>query len=357
MQMGSMVMRLILRAVLAASAMSIPLLAGPAIAAGTPKPLFASDDIISFTLSGPLNGISRKDTAKPVPGILKLNGSVPEELPVELSTRGITRRRADVCDFPPLRVQFTKKPGPDSLFKGQKSLKLVTHCKSAEKFQQDVFLEYAAYRIYNALTPASFNARLAKIDYEGQNGTITRYGYFLEDIDDVAQRNGQRRFRGVNHISSSQLDSAAAARFAVFQDLISNLDWAMTANVPGEDCCHNSRLLGAKRASTGLVTVPYDFDLSGLVDAPYALPPAGINVSNVRVRLYRGFCADNDQAQAFAASLSERRVSIIAILDQTPQLSDSNRKKADDYLGAFFDQIGSPAKIAGLLKTCLRPVP
>ena len=330
-----------------------------AIGADTPKPLFASDEVINLTISGPITGISRAEAAKPVPGVLKVQGSAPETLPIALSTRGSSRKTPEICAFPPLRVEFTQKPGPASLFKGQKRLKLVTHCQSIDKFQQDVFLEYAAYRLYQALTPESFNVRLAKIDYTNQNGhpIITRYGFFLEDIDDVAQRNGQVRLRGASHIASSQIEPESGARFALFQYMISNLDWAMTASQPGdENCCHNSRLIGAKGATTGLINVPYDFDLSGLVDAPYAVPPAGINVSNVRVRRYRGFCAHNEQAQAVAAGLAARRASLLGILDQTPQLGEGYRKRADAYLGIFFDEIASPEKVTEMLKTCLRPV-
>lgn len=346
-------MRNMFMAAVAASLFS--LLPHFAIAAENAKPLFASDDIISFTLSGPLNGISRKPDAKPVPGTLKLNGPAPETLPVMLSTRGITRKMREICSFPPLRVTFTNKPGRDSLFRGQKELKLVTHCQSSDRYQQDVYLEYSAYHLYRALTPQSFNVRLAKVDYATEDGQsiTTRYGFFLEDISDVARRNGQSRFKGAKKISQTQLDPEAAARFAVFQYMISNLDWAMTANAGDRECCHNSRLLGAKEAATGLITVPYDFDYSGLVDAPYALPPEGISVANVRVRRYRGFCRHNEQAQAFAASLLPRRAELLSIVDRTPQLSEGPRKRAGSYLGEFFDQIGSPAKVAEMLKSCL----
>jgi hypothetical protein len=216
-------------------------------------------------------------------------------------------------------------------------------------------LEYASYKLYQALTPESFNARLAKVDYVAEDGQpiTTRYGFFLEDISDVARRNGQKRFRGATKISSTQLDADAAARFAVFQYMISNLDWAMTANAGDRGCCHNSRLIGAEGSTTSLITVPYDFDYSGLVDAPYAVPPDGISVANVRVRRYRGFCSHNEQAKAFSASLLARRASLLAIVDRTPELSDGSRRRAADYLGEFFDQIGSPAKLSEMLKTCL----
>jgi hypothetical protein len=219
-----------------------------------------------------------------------------------------------------------------------------------------MLLEYAAYRLYNALTPESFNVRLAKVDYAGEDGhpITSRYGFFIEDVDRLARRNGHERLRGANRISSSQLDPEAAARFAVFQYMISNLDWAMTASPAGMDCCHNSRLVGAKGVTTGLITVPYDFDYSGMVDAPYALPPDAIHVANVRVRLYRGFCAHNEQAQAVAASLLARRASLLSIVDQTPDLNSASRERVDSYLGEFFDKIGSPAKVDEMLETCLR---
>jgi hypothetical protein len=349
-------MRPVLRAALAAATFSILSWANCAIAADTPKPLFAGDDVLSLTLSGPLDTMSRDVAAKPVPGLLKVGGAAPETLPVTLSVRGITRRRKEICSFPPLRVEFAEKPGPASIFKGQKRLKLVTHCQRAERYQQYVLLEYTAYRLYRALTPESFNVRLAKIDYVGEDGRAltTRLGFFVEDVDDVAKRNGQERLRGVKQISSSQLDPAAAARYAVFEYMISNLDWAMTAGPVGEDCCHNARLAGMKGATTGLIPLPYDFDYSGLVNAPYAVPPDSIRVANVRVRRYRGFCQHNDQAQAFAADLLTRRASLFAILNQTPQIEDRTRQTAVSYLGDFFDEIGSPPKMADLMKTCLR---
>jgi hypothetical protein len=346
-------MRIIVMAALAASVIFIP--SHSAFAADTPKPLFDGSDVISITLSGPLNGISRDPNAKPVPGTLKVNGSAPETLPVELETRGITRRMKQTCSFPPLRVIFTQKPEKNSIFRKQKALKLVTHCQSAERYQQYVLLEYSAYRLFQAMTQESFNVRLVKVDYTDESGRpiTTRDGFFIEDIGDVARRNGHRRFRGASRIQPSQLDPEAAARFAVFQYMISNLDWAMTAAPAGQDCCHNSRLLGAKDATTGFITVPYDFDYSGLVDAPYAVPPDGIRVANVRVRRYRGFCSHNEQARAFAASLAARKASLLAIVDQTPELTDNSRQKAANYLGEFFDQVGTPAKLDEMLKACL----
>jgi hypothetical protein len=343
---------------LAAATLSMLYGSNPVRAADGPKPLFASDNVLSLTLTGPIDRISRAIAAKPVPGVLKVDGATPETLPVNLSSRGITRRREDICDFPPLRVEFTEKPASTSIFKGQKHLKLVTHCKPEEDYQQYLLLEYTAYRLYRALTPESFNVRLAKIDYVRANGhaLTTRLGFFIEDIDDVAKRNGQKRLKGVRRISASQLDAAAAARFAVFEYMISNLDRAMTAGPAGEDCCHNSRLMGpegATGASTGLIPVPYDFDETGLVNVPYAAPPDGIRVADMKERRYRGFCAHNEEAKAFLTQIATRRDSLLALLGETPELTDRTRRKAASYLGDFFQEAGSPSKVADLMKVCL----
>ena len=352
-------MSLVSKMAFAATAVFILCWANAVRADDEPKPLFARDDILSLTLTGPVEAISRDSTAKPVAGVLTVDGAAAESLPVSLSVRGITRRRKDVCGFPPLRVEFTQKPGPSSIFKGQKRLKLVTQCQRMADYQQYLLLEYTAYRLYSALTPESFSVRLARIDYTGKNGRArtTRLGFFIEDIDDVARRNGQERLRGVAKISASQLDPAAAARNVVFQYMISNLDWAMTAGPAGTDCCHNVRLLGAAGAtgaSTGLIPVPYDFDYSGLVNAPYALPPEGIHVATVKVRRYRGFCSHSEEAKAFLAEISTRRDSLMSILNQTPQLDDRTRRDAAGYLGDFFEQAESPSRATDLMKMCLR---
>jgi hypothetical protein len=351
-------MRLAQRVALSAAAFSVLSWANPVRAADGLKSLFAGNEVLSLTLKGPIETISRDKGAKPVAGVLKVGGAAPESLPVSLSVRGITRRKKEICAFPPLRVEFTEKPGPSSLFKGQKHLKLVTQCQRKADYQQYLLLEYTAYRLYRDLTPDSFNVRLAKIDYTGKDGKALsmRLGFFIEDIDDVAKRNGQERLRGVRRISVAQLDAHAAARYAVFEYMISNLDWAMTAGPAGADCCHNARLLnagGATDASTGLIPVPYDFDYAGLVNAPYAVPPEGIHVANVKVRRYRGFCAHNEEAKVFLAQISTRRDSLMSILNQTPQLEDRTLRNAASYLSDFFDEAGSPSKVAELMKACL----
>jgi hypothetical protein len=324
-------------------------MAAPASAQSAPKPLFAGDAMLHLTIRGPIAQIARSAERSRAPrdAVLTVPGPAPEVLAIQLTPRGITRLKRDVCQFPPLRVTFQRPPAPGSIFSGQKRLKLVTHCRAAASFQQHVLLEYAAYLMYNRLTPASFRVRLATIDYVDQaNGPVTtRLGYFIEDIDDVAARNGMRRAVTGERIVLTQLRPADAARVAMFEYMIGNIDWSIRAGPPGEPCCHNAPLIARAGAGSDFVPVPYDFDFSGLVDAPYAVAPDG---SSVLKRRYRGFCAQSAYALAMAAVFRSQRAPLLAVLDQVP-LAEPARRKAAAYLNGFFTDIADDRKVAAIV--------
>ena len=335
-------------------ALGLALTVSTAASAAEPaKPLFADDSLIQVTLRGAIGRVaSAEDRSRVVEGTLATGG---ESLPIRLSPRGITRLRKETCKFPPLRVDFSGTPPATSLFAGQRRLKLVTHCRPSENFQQHLLLEYAAYRLYNQLTPLSFRVRLAQIDYVEDSGkTVTsRLGFFIEDHGDVAARNGMAVARVGARIPVPSLNPADAARFGVFQYLIANLDWAMQAGPAGDTCCHNSRLVGPG-GSPPYATVPYDFDYSGFVDAPYAVPPESIKVSSVKTRRYRGFCRHNPQALTAAAEIRDQREALLAVIAQVPQMSDGTRRKAAAFIERGLNDISSDQAVTqNLLKNCV----
>ena len=314
-------------------------------AAQPATPLFSSDAPIHIVLKGPFAALVSNRAEAPRPASMTVDGVT---YPITLSPRGITRRTGDICDFPPLRVQLTQPAPAGSLFEHQRRLKLVTHCKRDAGFQQKVLLEYSAYRLYNLITPLSFRARLANIDYVDDSGRpyISRVGFFIEDFDDVGKRNGLRDAHAPSLIPLSQIDPAAGARFGVFEYMISNYDWSMRAAPKGEECCHNGRLL----AGAGLYQpVPYDFDYSGLVDAPYAVPPEGFPINNVRQRSYRGYCIHSAQARSFAAQLAPRRAEFTGLFATIPGLDARTQTRAASYIQAFFADIDS----GKMFKTCV----
>jgi hypothetical protein len=333
-------------------------LAAPAAASAPPKRLFADEAPVRLTIRGPISELARGARSRdPREASLTVASPTPETLPIRLSPRGITRLKRDVCQFPPLRVEFAAPPPATSLFEGQRRLKLVTHCRAGAGFQQHLLLEYAAYKLYNAMTPASFRVRLANIDYVDASGGpfASRMGFFIEEHEDLARRLGGTRAAVGDRIAASQLSRRDAARAALFAYMIGNLDWSMRAGPPDEGCCHNFRLVAAGGPAAGFIPVPYDFDFSGLVGAPYATPPDVIPVSSVRKRHYMGYCMFNAEALAAAAEFRARRAALHAVLAATPGLEEGPRRKAAAYLDGFFADIATDQDVsAKVLKTCLR---
>lgn len=323
-------------------------------AAQAPKPLFASDAPIHIAVQAAIPGLARNRAADAVISgtLTDPNGIV---LPVSLSLRGITRRASDTCDFPPLRVRFAGAPPPQSIFAGQKSLKLVTHCRNSASFQQYLLLEYSAYRMYNLLTPRSFRVRLANIDYRDADGRpiISRVGYFLEDLGDVARRNGMKSSHAPERISPTYLSAVDSARYALFQHMIANHDWSMRAGPAGKPCCHNAELIGPL-APGAVVPIPYDFDFSGFVSAPYATPPDQLRITSVRQRQFRGYCMHGPQIVALARQFRDMRPQFAATIAQTPGLSPQAQSRAVGFLDGFFRDVATDQDVsARLLKNCI----
>jgi len=178
--------------------------------------------------------------------------------------------------------------------------------------------------------------------------------FFIEDADDMGRR---VRLREIdlepNEIRASALDPVAATRVALFQYMISNLDWDMVSADEGRACCHNIVLTGAAATTrTGLVPVPYDFDHSGLVNTPYAYPREELGQAEVRHRIYRGYCRFNDQIPAAVAHFQSRREALYAVVDGETRLSESRRRNARRFIEQFFEVIDDPERVARLSERC-----
>ena len=98
-------------------------------------------------------------------------------------------------------------------------------------------------------------------------------------------------------------------------------------------------------ASPTVIPIPYDFDFSGLVDAPYATPPADIPVNSIRSRVYRGFCRHNGQIPAAAAVFRAQRRAMTALIAEEDRLSAAQRQRMTNYLAEFFAVLDDPARL------------
>lgn len=119
-----------------------------------------------------------------------------ERREVQIRPRGKFRLQRSTCSFPNIRLDFKKNQVENTVFQDQDRLKLVAHCQTnREEYQQQTLLDYLIYRSLNLLTDPSFRVRLAQITYvdtEEDDAPLTRYAFFIEDEDRMADRNGWR---------------------------------------------------------------------------------------------------------------------------------------------------------------------
>ena len=346
-----------------------PILALPLVLAAAASlraqeaPLFASDDVLALTIQAPLERIfsHRDQESEEYPGVIVVDaGTRLDTVEVDIRTRGRSRLDRRICRFPPLRLDFPRSRVAGTVFEGQDKVKLVTHCRDDERFEQDMLVESLAYRILNVLTEVSFRVRVARITYEDIDGgrdPVTRYGFLIEHEDAVAARTGWR-YLPVPSVPPAAADPRHLALLEVYQYMIGNTDWSAFAADPGSDeCCHNTKPVGAP---TGPVfALPYDFDITGLVDAPYArnLYQANLQqlgIRTVRDRRFRGLCSTEPLWPEVLATLRERRGAIEGLIRGQEGLDPERRDEALEYVGSFYDELeDEPRLLERFRDTCI----
>ena len=94
------------------------------------------------------------------------------------------------------------------------------------------------------------------------------------------------------------------------------------------------------------VTVPYDFDLAGIVDAPYAKPAEELQLSSVRERRYRGYCIMDMKKFDSSISLFNRlKREIYGLYINCPLLDAKYVKATIKYLDEFYTTINNPTAL------------
>lgn len=322
------------------------------------QPLFASEDTLVVRLEAPFRTLMRaRSETEELEGTLTYADPSGAEhvLDVKLRTRGIFRRSAENCEFAPIRVNFRKNHVAGTVFAGQDKLKLVTHCENgSDTYEQYVLKEYLAYKIFNAMTDDSFRARLLHVTYvdsDRDGDSRTRYAFFIEDNDRLAERIGAEKVE-IKQASYAQIEEKQAALVSVFEYLIGNTDFSMIGPDKGKDCCHNIELFS--REPGVHIVIPYDFDFSGIVDARYATPHPSLRTRSVARRVYRGICNHNDVMEETVAQFRSRQASISQLPSTIDGMEERTRRQAEDYIAEFYEDIADAEAVDDNLVTeCL----
>ncbi|MGD0754257.1 MAG: hypothetical protein ABR927_04270 [Bacteroidales bacterium] len=299
--------------------------------------LFEDDKIIEITLRFDLTTYFR---TKPKEDYLKANltfnlsktDSISRD--INLRTRGIFRN--SWCTFPPIELNLKKaKFGYTDLDKISK-LKLVPECSSGSDNKNYILKEYLAYKLFNVLTDTSFRVRLLKVTYldtQKKRKPIQQLCFFIEPAELLAARTNCAPVKS-RTLNQKNIVPKIMDRLAIFNFMIGNYDWS----VPG---LHNIFVLKTKALdTTGLgIAVPHDFDWSGLVNPPYALPTEEMGIQTVRERKFVGVCRSKEVYLKDLESFVQKKDEFYRVINDFPYLDKREKKDATDYLDGFFDQL------------------
>lgn len=268
----------------------------------------------------------------PVTFHYRFNDTLTLEKSMRMKARGNFRRQ--YCSLPPFWLNIRKADVANQHLQGVKRIKVVTHCSGGGKTGDYLLKEYLTYKIYNIISPVSFRVRLVKMRYidTGRKNKMTEsWAFMIEPEELLAERlNGLAIKR--DDISMSHMVPEEMDRVALFMYLIGNSDYSVTGR-------HNIKTLGLGNfGSKGYTPVPYDFDYSGLVNAPYAIPSENLGINSVRERYYLGACRDDQAYQSAIDHLAQFREEILEEIQNFPLINDKIRKDIIGYLESYFSE-------------------
>ncbi|MDJ0750471.1 MAG: hypothetical protein QNJ11_13375 [Woeseiaceae bacterium] len=321
-------------------------------------PLFSSDEVLAVTINAPFSRImDDRSTDEELPATLTYTDAEAGEVTVELAirTRGRFRRQKRVCSFAPLRLDFRKSTVKGTVFARSDKLKLVTHCRTGNKrYQQSLLAEFMAYRIFNLVTERSFRVRPLQIRYvdsENEDANLDAFAFIIEHREQLGERLGLKP-NDVTETKIEMLDAAHTNLASLFQFMIGNTDFSPIRAAPNESCCHNNMLFGEMPGQ--ILAIPYDFDQSGIVNAPHGAPNPRFGLRNVRDRLYRGRCANNEHVDTSVQAFIEQKATIYALFDGHAGFSRPTLRQTRRFLDAFFEILENPEKRkARIVRKCI----
>lgn len=301
--------------------------------------LFASSTPLHITLSVSFDKVrnSKKDSTYLKEKLYYQNftGTLDS---MDVGIKGRGNYRLKECYYPPLWMKLKKSDAKGTVFEGNKKLKVVLPCDNRESSNALILKEFLCYKLYEEISPYAFLTRLADIDLtelrKNKNKQSKVTGIFIEDVEKTAIRLHAKALKNVR-LTPGTLNDTSAARFELFQYLISNTDWS----VPYQ---HNSKLFVIN--TNNVFSIPYDFDMSGIVDAPYAVVSEVngelLDISHVTERLYRGYCHPAEVMEYVRKEFLTKEEKLMSVPDLLKgYLPDKEIKKIKNYIEEFFDTI------------------
>jgi hypothetical protein len=262
-------------------------------------------------------------------------------LDAKVKTRG--HMRLDICSFPPLKLKFEKGELSAKLLSSFNEMDIVNHCEESAMHDQLLLREYLAYKLWELVSPYYFNVQLIRLHYlkpDGAQAYKSGYAFLMENTEELVARLSARRNK-TPVISSSAVEKEPMLRVALFEYMIGNTDWYITNR-------HNLEFVAIPSFNV-LVPVPYDFDYSGLVSAPYAAHHTSIDLPSVSTRYYQGKCVSEEEVHNVLKIFLAQKEKILMTPHHIQGLNDKSINYTVSYLNSFFDIIENPKKLENLI--------
>lgn len=308
-------------------------------------PLFDGQEPVRFTLEIPLEVL--KDQRDEDPDYLD-GKAVWEgrEIELRVKARGNFRRLRSSCGFPPYWINFKKKSANGTIFEGVNKVKVVAHCREGwRSFEPHIMKEYLAYETFELVTDHSFQVRLAEITYvdstSGKPG-VTAAAFFIEPVENLEKR---LKFNQVKdrYILPSLYEQPELALAEFFQFFVGNSDFSFFASQ--DECCHNGKTFAPRDGSGGLVPIPYDFDMTGLVNPPYATVAPHVPIKRVTQRLYRGTQKSQEVFDATIQHYLDREAAIMELWGSTDLIEGKPKETAIKFVRDFFEVLKNERRL------------
>src|SRR5262249_2892655 len=132
------------------------------------------------------------------------------------------------------------------------------------------------------------------------------------------------------------LEPTTLDQMMLFEFMLGNTDFSIYA-------LHN--VIIVQLPNRELLPVPYDFDLSGLVHAPYAVPAPNLGIKAVTDRAYRGPCLTQEQWEPVLTVFRAKKNDMLAAVNSMADLGSDARNEMRGFLNDFFSGIDRPSSV------------
>jgi hypothetical protein len=123
-------------------------------------------------------------------------------------------------------------------------------------------------------------------------------------------------------------------KISIFSYMTANWDWT----VPNLHNIVIIKPLVIDNSGLGLA-IPYDFDLTGIVNADYAVTPPEYSLNSIRDRIFLGICRSREVFEKELKYFLSRKNDFYQVINDFPYLNEKSKKDITSFLNQFFNQM------------------